>query len=46
MVEVLSVQPDGKGKMTGAEFLRGYGGRLGATMERPPGTYGPPGESF
>ena len=46
VVEVLSVQPDGKGKMTAAEFLRGYGGRLGATMERPPGTCGPPGESF
>ena len=39
-VEVLSVQPDGKGRMTAAEFLRGYGGRLGGTMDRPLDTRG------
>jgi methionyl-tRNA formyltransferase len=45
-VEVLSVQPDGKGKMTAAEFLRGYRGRLGDTIDRPVETCESPGESF
>jgi methionyl-tRNA formyltransferase len=34
-VEVLLVQPAGKGKMPAADFLRGYGGRLGERLERP-----------
>ena len=34
-VELLSIQPDGKSKMTAAEFLRGYGARLGPEMTTP-----------
>lgn len=32
-VELLLVQPAGKGRMATADFLRGYGGRLGACLE-------------
>lgn len=32
-VELLSVQPAGKGKMRVADFLRGYGGRLGERLD-------------
>ena len=34
-VEVLLVQPAGKGRMPVADFLRGYGGRLGERLEQP-----------
>jgi len=34
-VEVLLVQPAGKGKMPAADFLRGYAVRLGERLERP-----------
>ncbi|OFW60583.1 MAG: hypothetical protein A2133_12050 [Actinobacteria bacterium RBG_16_64_13] len=33
VLEILAVQPAGKGRMTAAAFLRGYGGRLGARLE-------------
>ncbi len=32
VVEILSLQPDGRGRMTAAEFVRGYRGRLGASI--------------
>jgi methionyl-tRNA formyltransferase len=32
--EVLLLQPAGKGKMPAADFLRGYSGRLGDTLDR------------
>ena len=34
-VEILSIQPNGKSRMTAAEFLRGYSGRLGDSMTEP-----------
>ncbi len=34
-VEVLLVQPAGRGRMPVADFLRGYGGRLGERLEQP-----------
>ena len=34
-VEVLMIQPGGKGKMAGSAFLRGYGGRLGDRLNSP-----------
>ena len=43
-VEVLCVQPDGKSKMSGAEFLRGYRSRLGGTIVPPAGACEPSGE--
>ena len=36
MVEVLLMQPAGKGKMPAADFLRGYAKRLGERLELPP----------
>lgn len=45
-VEVLSVQPDGKSKMSAAEFLRGYRSRLGDVLGRPAGACEPPAEAF
>jgi len=36
MVEVLLIQPAGKGKMPAADFLRGYAKRLGERLELPP----------
>jgi methionyl-tRNA formyltransferase len=35
-VEVLQVQPAGKGKMPAADFLRGYAGRLGEKIDGAP----------
>jgi methionyl-tRNA formyltransferase len=35
VVELLSVQPDGKSRMAVPEFLRGYRGRLGSTIAPP-----------
>ena len=32
VLEILSVQPNGKSRMTAAEFLRGYRGRLGDSL--------------
>jgi methionyl-tRNA formyltransferase len=34
-VELLSIQPDGKSRMTAAEFLRGYRGKLGPELATP-----------
>ena len=45
VVEILSVQPDAKSKMSAAEFLRGYRSRLGDTIAPPAGACGPSGES-
>lgn len=36
VLEILAVQPAGKGKMAVADFLRGYGDRLGDRLEGPP----------
>jgi hypothetical protein len=33
VVEILLIQPAGRGRMAAAEFLRGYAARLGATLD-------------
>jgi methionyl-tRNA formyltransferase len=33
VAEILEIQPAGRGRMTAAAFLRGYGGRLGPRLE-------------
>ena len=43
VIEILSIQPDGKSRMTAAECLRGYRNRLGATVTRPSGAREPAG---
>jgi methionyl-tRNA formyltransferase len=37
-VEILALQPAGKGRMTAGAFLRGYGGRLGERLDQVAGT--------
>ena len=37
VIEILSIQPAGKGRMATPAFLRGYSGRLGDGLDRPAG---------